>query len=91
MRYLVLVVVILAFNPAEALEPLPGNKFESTYPYGIARYGLDHKTKVTGWRVAKNWFFGRQRGPDSGLTLVWQGKQDQLSFSKDGIRFTRRF
>ncbi len=91
MRYLLLVVVILAFNPAEAREPVLGNKLEPTYPSGIARYRLDHKTRVTGWRVAKGWFFGRQRGADSGLTLVWQSKQDQLSFSKDGIRFTRRF
>ena len=91
MRYLVLVIVIFVWMPAEALEPVSGVKLESTYSFGIAKYKLDQKTKVTGWRVAKGWYFGRQRGADSGLSLVWQRKQDQLSFSKNGIRLTHRF
>ena len=91
MRYVVLVLATFAFMPAEALEPASDIKLDLSHPYGITEYRLDHETKVTGWRVAKEWYFGRQRGSDSGLTLVWQNKQDQLSLSKDGIRFTRRF
>lgn len=64
---------------------------EKSYALGIANYYLDHDTKVTGWRVGERWFFGRQRGMDSGLTLVWQLQANQLSLSKDGVRFTRRF
>ncbi len=91
MRYVVLILAIFVFAPVQALEPATGMKLESNQPYGISQYKLDHKTKITGWRVAKSWYFGRQRGADSGLTLVWQRKQDQLSFSKDGIRLTHVF
>lgn len=91
MRYLLLVLSIFAFAPAVALEPASGIKLESDRLIRITHYKLDHKTKLTGWRVGKEWYFGRQKGEDSGLTLVWQGKQDQLSFSREGIRLTRRF
>ncbi len=91
MRYVVLVLAIVAFVPAQALEPASDIKLDLSHPNGVTQYRLDHATKVTGWRVAKDWYFGRQRGSDSGLTLVWQSKQNQLSLSKDGIRLTRRF
>ena len=84
-------ILALVPLPALAVESMTQVKLESTYALGVAQYRLDHETKVTGWRVAKDWYFGRQRGADSGLTLVWQRKRDQVSFSKDGIRFTRRF
>ncbi|MGI9327113.1 MAG: hypothetical protein ACR2PZ_17980 [Pseudomonadales bacterium] len=61
------------------------------YALGVNHYHLDHETKVTGWRVGERWFFGRQRGMDSGLTLVWQKQANQVSVSKDGLRLTRRF
>ena len=65
--------------------------FDEGYPLGVAKFELDHATQMTGWQVADSWYFGRQKGEDSGLTLVWQGGQDQFSFSKEGLRFTRRF
>jgi len=37
------------------------------------------------------WYFGRQDGLDSGLTLVWQSQRRQFSLSKDGLRLTQRF
>ena len=62
------------------------------YAWGIDDHRLDQFTKVTGWQVSNNWYFGRQKGEDSGLTLVWQrSAADQVSLSKDGLRFTRRF
>lgn len=91
MRCVVLVLAIVVFMPAQALEPASDIKLDLSHPYGVTQYRLDHATEVTGWRVAKGWYFGRQRGSDSGLTLVWQSKQNQLSLSKHGIRLTRRF
>ncbi len=91
MRYVLFILLIFAFDPLMALEPASRIKLESNPLIGITHYQLDHKTKVTGWRVAKGWYFGRQKGEDSGLTLVWQRKQDQLSLSREGIRITRRF
>ncbi len=63
-----------------------------SYPMGITKYELDHATQVTGWQVADRWYFGRARGDDSGLALIWQPKaSQQMSLSSDGVRFTHRF
>ena len=62
------------------------------YPLGITKHELDHATEVTGWQVRERWYFGRARGEDSGLALIWQPKaSQQMSLSSDGLRFTHRF
>lgn len=61
------------------------------YALGVQDHDLDDFTEIIGWRINERWYFGRQDGEDSGLTLVWQAEQDQMSLSKEGIRFTRRF
>ncbi len=61
------------------------------YALGLSKHRLDHETEVLGWRVSETLYFGRQRGEDSGLTLVWQQRNNQVSLSKDGLRLTRRF
>lgn len=78
--------------PAMAYSTLSQHlKIDKSYALGVANYYLDHATKVTGWQVGDRWFFGRQRGMDSGLTLVWQQQANQVSVSKEGVRYTRRF
>jgi len=62
-----------------------------SYALGIVRFDLDHQTELMGWQVANEWYLGRQDGLDSGLTLVWQQAANQVSFSRDGVRLTRRF
>jgi hypothetical protein len=76
-------------KPAQSL-PLFA-QIEFAKPLGVEHFQLDHETRMTGWKLGERWYLGRQRGEDSGLTLVWQKQRDQLSFSKDGLRFTRRF
>ncbi len=61
------------------------------YALGLSKHRLDHETEVLGWQVSDTVYFGRQRGEDSGLTLVWQQRNNQVSLSKDGLRLTRRF
>ena len=61
------------------------------YVFGVGRFDLDAHTEIIGWRLTEAWYLGRQDGEDSGLTLVWQNKANQLSLSKDGLRLTRRF
>ena len=61
------------------------------YALGINRYNVDAHTEILGWQIDDNWYFGRQDGLDSGLTLVWQQEASQVSLSKDGLRLTRRF
>ncbi len=62
-----------------------------SYAMGVHRFNLDTHTELIGWRISNAWYFGRQDGLDSGLTLVWQKSENQLSLSKDGVRITRRF
>ncbi len=64
---------------------------DTTYALGVDRYDVDAHTEIIGWQLRDNWFFGRQDGLDSGLTLVWQQEESQVSLSKDGLRLTRRF
>ncbi|MEM7099900.1 MAG: hypothetical protein AAF541_16655 [Pseudomonadota bacterium] len=61
------------------------------YALGIGRFDLDSHTEILGWQINDRWYFGRQDGLDSGLTLVWQQSSNQVSLSKDGVRLTRRF
>jgi hypothetical protein len=61
------------------------------YRWGISERETDDFTTVTGWHVGDSWHFGYQDGEDSGLSLLWQKEQDQMSISSEGIRFTRRF
>ncbi len=57
----------------------------------VRRMYPDGHTRIDGWRLAKQWYLGRQKGQDKGVTLLWQGAANQLSVSKDGLRLTRRF
>ncbi|NOX50712.1 MAG: hypothetical protein GXP16_09275 [Gammaproteobacteria bacterium] len=61
------------------------------YALGIHRFDLDNHTEILGWQIGDSWYFGRQDGLDSGLTLVWHKQENQVSISKDGLRLTRRF
>lgn len=61
------------------------------YASGITRHRLDSYTKVHGWKLSDTWYFGRQRGDQGGLALVWQGNRDQVSITTQGLRLTRRF
>ena len=66
-------------------------RLPDVYALGVQDHDLDAFTEIIGWRINERWYFGRQDGEDSGLTLVWQDEHDQMSLSKEGIRFTRRF
>jgi len=79
---------IAAIRAATALNAIEVSK---DYALGINRFNLDGHTEILGWRLNHAWYFGRQDGLDSGLTLVWQQDVNQVSLSKDGLRLTRRF
>jgi hypothetical protein len=75
----------------QAAAALDGLEVSKKYALGINRFDLDSQTEILGWRLNDAWYFGRQDGMDSGLTLVWQQETNQVSLSKDGLRLTRRF
>ena len=63
----------------------------AVYRWGISERETDDFTTVTGWHLGDTWHLGYQDGEESGLSLLWQKEQDQMSISSEGIRFTRRF
>ncbi|MBM4204864.1 MAG: hypothetical protein FJ194_12045 [Gammaproteobacteria bacterium] len=58
---------------------------------GVQRFQLDGRNQVLGWKLSDRWYFGRQRGDDSGLALVWQHQQTRFSLTRSGVRITRSF
>lgn len=80
-----------AVNAAADEDHRDSLQFEQTFGFDISQYQLDDFTEVTGWKLSERWYFGRQKGADSGLAFVWQDDADQMSISTNGIRFIRRF
>ncbi|MEZ5556939.1 MAG: hypothetical protein R3E86_00110 [Pseudomonadales bacterium] len=66
-------------------------ELNESYALGINEIRSDDFTKITGWRLSTSWYFGHWDGEDSAIAFVWQKKHDQMSFSTEGIRYTRRF
>ncbi len=84
--------VDLRYLPAaQVADTLSSVEVRKAYALGVGRFDIDHHTEIIGWRISDTWYFGRQDGLDSGLTLVWQQEENQVSVSKDGVRLTRRF
>ena len=68
------------------------HEIDADYVLGIDRFDTDQYTEIIGWQIGPRWYFGRQDGLDSGLTVVWQqNRRQQVSVSKEGLRLTRRF
>jgi len=66
-------------------------KFAEDDGPGFAKHRVDGYTKVIGWQLNDSWYLGRQKGPQSGLALLWQGEHNQFSLGTKGMRLTRRF
>lgn len=70
----------------------PDVQIRSRYALGVNRYYLNHSTRLIGWQVGEALYFGRAKGEESGIALVWQRRwNQQVSLSNDGIRLTRHF
>ena len=70
----------------------PAVEIRRSYALGVNRYALNHATRLIGWQVGESLYFGRAKGEDSGIALVWQRRwNQQVSLSNDGIRLTRHF
>ena len=57
----------------------------------LGRHQIDQGTRMTGWKLGDEVFFGKSKGDLSGVALIWQRSQtDQVSLSGSGLRLTRR-
>ena len=81
----------LSEGEGNAVDAFDQVSVDTGYVLGVDRFDLDEHTEILGWQLNESWYFGRQDGEDSGLTLVWQASANQVSLSKDGVRLTRRF
>jgi len=58
---------------------------------GLNRHQVDQGTRMTGWKLGDEVFFGKSKGDLSGVALIWQRSQtDQVSLSGSGLKLTRR-
>lgn len=70
----------------------PAVVIRRSYALGVNRYALNHATRLIGWQVGDGLYFGRAKGEESGIALVWQRRwNQQVSLSNDGLRLTRHF
>jgi len=57
----------------------------------LGRYQVDQGTRMTGWKLRDDVYFGKSKGDLKGVALIWQRSQtDQVSLSGSGLRLTRR-
>jgi hypothetical protein len=69
-------------------EPLDLTPFDlgvEEYAAGVREHGLDEDTRVIGWQIRDNMYFGRRRGEIDDFGFVFQFGDTQLSLTEDGI------
>jgi|GEM_PF-3104592 len=55
------------------------------------RYQLDSGTRLDGWQVGADLYFGRSKGDVRGVALIWQpSNENQVALSGSGLKVTRR-
>lgn len=55
------------------------------YVFEIHKYRLDSQTKLIGWRIRDDVYFGRRSADDHDFGFIWQTGDTQLSLTSEGI------
>lgn len=55
------------------------------YTAGVREHGLDEETRVLGWRLRDDLYFGRRHGDIDDFGFVFQRGDMQYSITEDGI------
>jgi hypothetical protein len=55
------------------------------YTAGVREHGLDEETRVLGWRLRDDLYFGRRHGDIDDFGFVFQRGDVQYSLTEDGI------
>ena len=80
----------LAGADAAAAEPVfyPN---QDEYAIGVRGYGLDEDTRIIGWQLTENFYFGRRKGEIDDFGFVLKRGDTQYSFTEHGIGWRHSF
>jgi len=86
---LLLLALCCTSGAAQAGEPLelyqPFALGEKEYTAGVRLHGLDEDTRVVGWKLSDNLYFGRRKGEIDDFGFVLTRGDTQYSLTEDGI------
>ena len=85
-----ILVTTLAGADAAAAEP----RFDldqDEYAVGVRGYGLDEDTRVIGWQLTEDLYFGRRQGEVDDFGFVLKRGDTQYSFTEHGIGWRHSF
>jgi len=79
-----------AGQAAFASEAHPAFVFDTgRFAIGVLDRDVDHATRMVGWQLNENLYFGRRRGDIDDFGFVWRTGDTQWSFTEDGIGWKR--
>lgn len=58
---------------------------QEEFTAGVREHGLDEDTRVVGWQITDDLYFGRRRGDIDDFGFVLQRGDTQFSFTEEGI------
>lgn len=64
---------------------------QDEYAVGVQRYGLDEDTRVIGWQLTENFYFGRRQGELDDFGFILKHGDTQYSFTEHGIGWRHSF
>jgi len=79
-----------AAAPSGAAEPR-WDLNQNEYAVGVRGYGLDEDTRVIGWQLTNNFYFGRRQGQNDDFGFVFKQGDTQYSFTEHGIGWRHSF
>ena len=81
---------MLLCGPVRADE-MPYDLDVEEYLAGVRQHGLDEDTRVVGWQIGENLYFGRRRGDIDDFGFVLQHGDTQYSLTEEGIGWRKTF
>ena len=64
---------------------------QEEFPIGVHRYGVDENTRVIGWQIRDDLYFGRRQGKGKDFGFVFKRGNSQYSFTQNGIGWRHSF
>ena len=64
---------------------------QNEYAVGVRGYGLDEDTRVIGWQLGNNFYFGRRKGENDDFGFVFKDGNTQYSLTEHGIGWRHSF
>jgi hypothetical protein len=64
---------------------------QEEFPIGVHRYGVDEDTRVIGWQIRDDLYFGRRQGEIDDFGFVFKQGATQYSFTQHGIGWRHSF